>query len=129
MKEQQSYDIVIIGEESILLNRIIYQIMVDKKISAIFKNTFDEGIRCIEKYKVKLAILDSELVSKLKPSSVMQKIKGLRCDVFFINTSPDMWINEVRKENVQIYKRPLIVDSFLKKIERIVKNKRRKEKP
>ena len=125
MKEQGFQDVLFIGDDMILLNNLIYHILLDKEISMIFASTWDEGIKYIKKNKLKLIILDSILISKLTPSVVLPLIKKSKTPLFFINAKPDMWIygidERIRDVPVVIHKRPLMIDRFLKTIQRILK--------
>lgn len=125
VKEQGFQDVLFIADDMILLNNLIYHMLLDKEISMIFASTWDEGIKYIQKEKLKLIILDSILISKLNPSFVIPLIKKSKTPLFFINAKGDMWIYKVTEQikgvPVIIHKQPLIVDRFLKTIQRILK--------
>jgi len=125
VKEHGFPDVLFIGDDTILLNNLIYHLFLDKEISVIFAPTWEEGIKCMEKNEIKLMIVDSILISKIKPSAVISLIRKLKIPVLFINTKPHMWIykmaDRTRNLPVIIYKQPLMLDNFLKTIQMILK--------
>ncbi len=125
MKEQGFQDVLFIGDDLILLNNLLCHIFQDKKIPVIFASTWEEGRKYIEKNKLKLIILDAGLISRLKPSFVVPLIKKTRRPICLINAKSDMWIYRIDEQingvPVMVYKQPLIIDRFLKTIQRLLK--------
>ena len=124
MKEQGFQDVLFIGDDTILLNGLIYHILLDKEISMIFASTWDEGVKYVKKNKLKLIIMDSILISKLQPSLVIPLIKKVKIPLFFINARPDMWISDIADQikdiPIIIHKPPLMIDRFLKTVQKIL---------
>lgn len=127
MEEQGFQDVLFIGDDTILLNNLLYQIFIDKKISTIFVPTLDAGMKYIKEEEPKLIIFDSVTVSKLEPSIVIPLIKKIKVPIFFINATPGMWTHDIARQiketSVSIYKRPLFVDNFLDTVQRMLKRK------
>ena len=130
MEEQGFQNLLFIGDDTILLNNLLYQIFIDKKIPVIFVPTLNIGIKYIKEKKLGLIILDSILISKLNPSAVIPLIKKAKTPIFFINTTPGMWIykavkqiKKIKEAPITIYQRPLLVDNFLDIVQQILKKK------
>lgn len=125
MKKPGFQKVLFIGDDTILLNSLIYHILLNREISTIFASTWSEGMRYIKKNKLRLIILDSILISKLNPSLVIPLIKKSKTPLFFINAKANMWIykiaDRINDVPVIIHKKPLIIDRFLKTVQKILK--------
>ncbi len=128
LKEQDSEKVLFIGDDRFILNSLICDILKEDNISVIFAPTWDYGVKCIKNNnKLKFVIIDSNLISKLKPSAVIPFIKEAEVSFFIIDVAPETWIyqmsDKLKSSSIFIYKRPLNVDKFIKATKKLWKRK------
>jgi len=127
VKEQHSGRILFIGNDRSLLNNLLREIFEEEEISVIFSPSWDNGIKYMKNNELRLVIIDSLLISRLRPSAVLPIIKKTKAIFFLINTMPDMWIynvmDSIKRNSVYIFKKPLYIDKFLKLVKRVWKRR------
>jgi DNA-binding NtrC family response regulator len=127
LEEQDSQKVLFIGDDSFILNNLICELFKDENISVVFAPTWDNGIKCMKNNRLKLVIIDSNLISKLRPSAVIPFIKRSKAVFFIINVVPNTWVykmaDRLKSNSIVIYKRPLNVDKFIRSAKKIWKKK------
>ncbi len=127
LKEQDSQKVLFIGDDRFILNNLICELLKEENISVIFAPTWDYGKKCMKNSKLKLVIIDSNLISKLSPSAVMPFIKKSKALFFIIDVLPDTWIykraDRLKNSSFIIYKRPLNIDKLIRSAKKVWKRK------
>ena len=127
LKEQDSQKVLFIGDDRFILNNLICDLLKEESISVIFAPTWDYGKKCMKNNKLKLVIIDSNLISKLSPSAVIPFIKKSKTLFFIIDVLPDTWIykraDRLKSSSIVIYKRPLNIDKLIRSAKKVWKRK------